>query len=68
MSRTIRWTIGLGIAPLLGYVAVASYLLVRIRPQPIVVPWKRVPEQSALIMTRTREHPPTHQLGRDLAF
>jgi len=47
MGTGIRWLIGLSVAPVLGYVVVALYLLVRIRPEPIVVPWRRMPDRSS---------------------
>ena len=55
MSTGIRWLIGLGLAQVVGYVAVALYLLVRIRPQPIVVPWIRAAENPAWAGSRQVE-------------
>jgi len=64
MSTGIRWTIGLGIAPLLGYVVLALYLLVRVRPQPIVVPWKRAPGMSGWVALESGQtgHRPVERL------
>jgi hypothetical protein len=43
MNAAIRWLVGLSLAPLLCYLFLTLFLLFRMRPGPIVIPWTRSP-------------------------